>query len=211
MLDKLNNQSTPVKLVIALVVGAVIVAAAIYTPLEGIAIGSIWDKTKADKATLAAKEAENNQLRQYESKMVDLDRQIAQLKNQMEYQKQIVPDDKNADAFIQLLQEQASAAGINLRRLEAKPIANKEYYSEVPFAIEADGPFYGMVNFFDKLGSQTRIVNVNDLAMKTTTRNAKYPIGPNDSVTIAAVAKTFYSRETSAPAAAAGAGTPVKK
>jgi Tfp pilus assembly protein PilO len=128
----------------------------------------------------------------------------------MEYQKQIVPDDKNADAFIQLLQEQASAAGINLRRLEAKPVANKEYYSEVPFAIEADGPFYGMVNFFDKLGSQTRIVNVNDLAMKTTARNAKYAIGPNDSVTIAAVAKTFYSREQSAPAAA-GAGTPVKK
>jgi type IV pilus assembly protein PilO len=209
MLDKLNNLSTPVKLLVAIIVAGVIVAAAIYTPLD-FAIGATWDKTKADKATLAAKEAENNQLRQYESKMVDLDRQIAQLKNQMEYQKQIVPDDKNADAFIQLLQEQASAAGINLRRLEAKPVANKEYYSEVPFAIEADGPFYGMVNFFDKLGSQTRIVNVNDLSMKTTNRNAKYAIGPNDSVTIAAVAKTFYSREQSA-SAAAGAGTPVKK
>jgi type IV pilus assembly protein PilO len=207
MLDKLNNLSTPVKLIVAVMVAAIIVAAAIYTPLEGLSVGSIWDKTKADKATLAAKEAENNQLRQYETKMVDLDRQIAQLKAQMEYQKQIVPDDKNADAFIQLLQEQASAAGIALRRLEAKPVANKEYYSEVPFAIEADGPFYGMVNFFDKLGSQTRIVNVNDLSMKTTGRNAKYPIGPNDSVTIAAVAKTFYSRE-SAPAAP---GAPVKK
>ena len=210
MLEKVNNLSTPVKLLVAILVAGAIVGAAIYTPLEGISIGSIWDKTKADKSTLAAKEAENNQLRQYESKLVDLDRQIAQLKNQMEYQKQIVPDDKNADAFIQLLQEQASAAGINLRRLEAKPVANKEYYSEVPFAIEADGPFYGMVNFFDKLGMQTRIVNVNDLSMKTTTRNAKYAIGPNDSVTIAAVAKTFYSREQSAPAAP-GPGTPVKK
>jgi type IV pilus assembly protein PilO len=210
MLDKLNNLSTPVKLIVALVVGAIIVAAAIYTPLEGIAIGSLWEKTKADRATLVAKEAENNQLRQYESKMVDLDRQIAQLKNQMEYQKQIVPDDKNADAFIQLLQEQASAAGVQLRRLEAKPVANKEYYSEVPFAIEADGPFYGMVNFFDKLGSQTRIVNVSDLSMKTTGKGAKYTLGPNDSVTIAAVAKTFYSREQTVPAAA-GPGTPVKK
>src|SRR4029079_1981134 len=129
-------------------------------PLEGIAIGSIWDKTKADKATLAAKEAENNQLRQYEAKIVDVDRQIAQLKAQMEYQKQIVPDDKNADAFIQLLQEQASAAGLNLRKLESRPVSNKEYYSEVPFAIEADGPYYGMVNFFEKLSGQTRIVNV---------------------------------------------------
>ena len=204
MLEKLNNQSTPVKMILALVVGAAIVAGAYF-----LYIGSMMDKTKADKATLVQTEAENTQLKQYETKMVDLDRQIAQLKNQMEYQKQIVPDDKNADAFIQLLQEQASAAGINLRRLEAKPIANKEYYSEVPFAIEADGPFYGMVNFFDKLGSQTRIVNVSDLAMKTSSRGAKYPLGPNDSVTIAAVTKTYFSREQSAQAASAA--PPVKK
>lgn len=203
MLEKLNNQSTPVKMIIALVVGAAIVAGAYFGY-----VGGVMEKTKADKASLATKEAENMQLKQYESKMVDLDRQIAQLKNQMEYQKQIVPDDKNADAFIQLLQEQASAAGINLRRLEAKPIANKEYYSEVPFAIEADGPFYGMVNFFDKLGSQTRIVNVSDLAMKTSSKSAKYPLGPNDSVTIAAVAKTFFSREQSAQTASAA--PPVK-
>lgn len=203
MLDKLNNLSTPVKMIVALVVGAAIVAGAYFGY-----VGGVMEKTKADKASLATKEAENMQLKQYESKMVDLDRQIAQLKNQMEYQKQIVPDDKNADAFIQLLQEQASAAGINLRRLEAKPIANKEYYSEVPFAIEADGPFYGMVNFFDKLGSQTRIVNVSDLAMKTSSKSAKYPLGPNDSVTIAAVAKTFFSREQSAQTASAA--PPVK-
>jgi type IV pilus assembly protein PilO len=204
MLDKLNSLSAPVKLAIVLVIGGVIVAVAYFGVISG-----MMDKTKADKATLATKIAENNQLRQYETKMVDLDRQIAQLKAQMEYQKQIVPDEKNADAFIQLLQEQASAAGINLRRLESKPIGNKEYYTEVPFSIEADGPFYGMVNFFEKLGGQTRIVNVSDLSMKTTTKGAKYPIGPSDSVTIAAVAKTFYSREQ-APAEPVPA-TPAKK
>jgi type IV pilus assembly protein PilO len=204
MLDKLNNLSTPVKLAVALVIGAAVVAGTYFGLISG-----MMDKTKADKATLATKIAENNQLRQYETKMVDLDRQIAQLKAQMEYQKQIVPDEKNADAFIQLLQEQASAAGINLRRLESKPIANKEYFTEVPFSIEADGPFYGMVNFFEKLGGQTRIVNVSDLSMKTTSKGARYQIGPSDSVTIAAVAKTFYSREQ-APADSAPA-TPAKK
>lgn len=206
MLDKLNNLSTPVKLVVAIVVAGALVGGAYYGM-----IGAMMDKTKADKKTLADTIAENNQLKQYESKTVDLDRQIAQLKAQMEYQKQIVPDDKNADAFIQLIQEQASASGINLRRLEAKPVANKEYYSEVPFGIEADGPYYGMVNFFEKLGGQTRIVNVSDLTMKTTLKQAKYPLGPNDSVTIAAVTKTFFSREQTAAPAASTAGTPVKK
>jgi len=203
MLEKLNNLSTAAKLAVAIVIAGVMVAAAYFGM-----IGSMQDKNKADKATLTTQLAENDQLRQYESKTIDLDRQIGQLKAQMEYQKQIVPDDKNADAFIQLLQEQASASGINLRRLEAKPVANKEYYSEVPFAVEADGPFYGMVNFFEKLGGQTRIVNVSDLSMKSAAKGAKYPIGPSDSVTIVATAKTFYSREQSAPVAEA---TPAKK
>lgn len=209
MLDKLNNLSTPVKMIVAIVIAAALIAGAYYGPFPG--VGGMMDKTKADKATLKATIAENDQLKQYESKTVDLDRQIGQLKAQMEYQKQIVPDDKNADAFIQLLQEQATASGVNLRRLEAKPIANKEYYSEVPFGIEADGPYYGMVNFFEKLGGQTRIVNVSDLAMKSTAKAAKYPIGPSDSVTIAAVTKTFFSREQTAAPAATTAGTPVKK
>jgi Tfp pilus assembly protein PilO len=203
MLEKLNNLSTAAKLAVAIVLAGVLVAGAYFGM-----IGSMYDKNKADKATLTAQLAENDQLRQYEPKMIDLDRQIGQLKAQMEYQKQIVPDDKNADAFIQLLQEQASASGINLRRLESKPVANKEYYSEVPFGIEADGPFYGMVNFFEKLGGQTRIVNVSDLSMKSTGKGAKYPISPSDSVTIVATAKTFYSREQTAPAEAAA---PAKK
>lgn len=203
MLDKLNNLSTAAKLGAAAVIAAILIAAAYFGPVPG--ISAMADQNKADQKTLEAKIAENDQLRQYETKMVDLDRQISQLKAQMEYQKQIVPDDKNADAFIQLLQEQASASGISLRRLEAKPIASKEYYSEVPFAIEADGPFYGMVNFFEKLGGQTRIVNVTDLSMRTSAKGAKYPVGPNDSVVIAAVAKTFYSREQTAQSQAAAA------
>jgi len=191
-------------LMIAVIVAGGIVAAAYFSPGGG---GAMQDKNKADKAALTAQLAENQQLKQFEAKTIDLDRQIGQLKAQMEYQKQIVPDDKNADAFIQLLQEQATASGINLRKLESKPIANKEYYSEVPFGIEADGPFSGMVNFFEKLGGQTRIVNVSDLAMKTTSKSAKYPVGPNDSVTIAAVAKTFYSREATAQPAAPATAT----
>jgi len=202
MMERLNNLSTPMKLVVAIVVAAIIIGAAYYGPVPG--VSAMQDKNKADQAQLNSLLAENQQLKQYESKTIDLDRQIGQLKAQMEYQKQIVPDDKNADAFIQLLQEQASAAGINLRKLESRPVSNKEYYSEVPFAIEADGPYYGMVNFFEKLGGQTRIVNVGDLSMRTTTKGAKYPVGPTDSVAIAAVAKTFYSREANdQPAAAA--------
>ena len=193
MLQKLNEQSTPVKAMIAIVLAAVLGGAGYYfmvMPME--------ETNKTTAATVAAKVRENNELKQYEMKLGDLDRQIVQLKAQMEFQKQIVPDEKAADNFIILLQEQASNANINIRKIEAKSVSTKEFYTEVPFAIQVDGPYYGMVNFFDKIAAQTRIVNVSDLGMKSTTAKggqSQYPIGPNDSVTVNAIAKTFFSRE----------------
>jgi type IV pilus assembly protein PilO len=201
MLQKLNEQSTPVKIVIMLVLAAILGGGGYYFLVMG-----IESENATTATTLQAKVTENNQLKQYETKLGDLDRQIVQLKAQMEFQKQIVPDEKAADNFIILLQEQASNANINIRKIEAKSVSTKEFYTEVPFAIQVDGPYYGMVNFFDKLSSQTRIVNVADLGMKGTTAKggqSQYPIGPNDSVTVNAVAKTFFSREAGAAPSAA--------
>jgi type IV pilus assembly protein PilO len=211
MLQKLNEQSTVVKIIVMLVVAALLGGGGYYFLAM-----PIQDSNKVLKTQLDAKTAENAQLKQFENKLPDLERQIVQLRAQMEFQKQIVPDEKSADNFIILLQEQASNSNINIRKIEAKAVASREFYTEVPFAIQVDGPYYGMVNFFEKLGGQTRIVNVDGIQMKGTTSkggNSPYPIGPNDSVTVTATAKTFFSKEiTTAPAATpAKPATPAKK
>jgi type IV pilus assembly protein PilO len=203
MLDKLNAQSTPVKAVITIVLAAIIVGGAWYGYTS-----SIEDQNKKDAVVLDAKKKENADLRSFETKVSELERQIASLKQQMELQKRIVPDEKEADKFIIMLQETAANSGINLRRLSAKSMVNKEYYSEVPFDMEIDGPYYGVMQFFDKLSGQTRIVNVEALSMKGLSKGSKYPVAPTDSVSVNAVAKTFFSRDA---ASAAPAPTPVKK
>jgi type IV pilus assembly protein PilO len=203
MLEKLNAQSTAVKLVTGLVIALVIAGAGWY-----FVVSPIDDQNKKDTVTLEAKKKENADLRNFETKVNELERQIASLKQQMELQKRIVPDEKEADKFIIMLQETAANSGINLRRLTAKNMVSKEYYSEVPFDMEIDGPYYGVMQFFDKLSGQTRIVNVEGLSMKTLSKGSKYAVAPTDSVTVNATAKTFFSRET---AAAAPATTPGKK
>src|SRR5262249_35268629 len=121
MLDKLNAQSTPVKIIIALVIAALLGGGVWYfvvSPME--------EQNKQTEASLKTLQDEIAKLKQFETKLADLDRQIIQLKAQMEYQKQIVPDEKEAANFIILLQEQASNTGINLRKIEAKAPSNKE-------------------------------------------------------------------------------------
>lgn len=201
MLEKLNAQSTPIKAVLMLAIAGILVATAWYA-YPG--VGAMREQNVQDTAKLTKLTEDNNKLREFETKLNDLDRQIVMLKQQMELQKRIVPDDKDADKFIILLQETASTAGINLRKLEAKPVATKEFYAEVPFAIEIDGPYYSVLNFFERLAGQTRIVNVDGLAMKSLAKNTKFQYGPNDSVEVAATAKTFFSRDAQ-PAGAAPA------
>ena len=47
-------------------------------------------------------------------------------------------------------------------------LAAEEFYTEVPFEMELDGPYYSMLNFFDRVGKLERIVNVSGLLMATT-------------------------------------------
>ena len=48
------------------------------------------------------------------------------------------------------------------------PVSNKEFYSEVPFAIDIDGPYYSVLNFFQRVAELERIVNVGNMQMGNT-------------------------------------------
>src|SRR5436190_18744382 len=96
------------------------------------------------QAALTAKLEENAKLEPYRTKLTDIDRQIANLKQQLEIERRIVPDEKEVDGFMKMLDAEADKAGIEVRRYTADPVSSKEFYSEVPFEVELDGPYYSM-------------------------------------------------------------------
>jgi Tfp pilus assembly protein PilO len=62
---------------------------------------------EAAQAALTAKMDENAKLEPYRPKLADIDRQIANLKQQLEIERRIVPDDKEIDGFIKMLNAEA--------------------------------------------------------------------------------------------------------
>ena len=171
------------------------------------------DANETAQSALTAKMEENAKLEPYRTKLTDIDRQIANLKQQLEIERRIVPDEKEVDGFIKMLDAEAVKAGIELRRYTAKPTSNKEFYTEVPFEIELDGSYYSMVNFFDQVSKLERIVNVSDLLVANTKKGSEaktkhtYQYAPNESVVATCTATTFFSHDNAsvAPAKAAGA------
>jgi len=168
------------------------------------------DANTAAQASLDAKLRENAELESYRPKLAEIQRQLASLKQQREIERKIVPDEKEVPGFIKMMDAEAMKAGIELRRYTSKPPSSKDFYTELPFELELDGPYYSMLNFFNNVGKLERIVNVSGLQVATTKKptDAKakhaYQYAPNESVVATCMATTFFSHDMEVPAGAPG-------
>jgi type IV pilus assembly protein PilO len=204
-MGKFNALPLTVRMAIILALGAAIVAGAYYGPTPGLAAMTVANNEAAAK--LNDKQADNAKLRPYQSQLTQINHQIEALERQMARQREIVPEQQSADQFIRDMQATAQATGIEIRSFVAKPINPKQYYSEVPFELEVDGPYFAVLNFFEKVGTMERIVNVDNLKMGgiggkgASAVHRKYDYAPTESVAVSFVAKTFFSSKN-APAAA---------
>jgi type IV pilus assembly protein PilO len=168
---------------------------------------SIADSNEDAAKNLMSKNSELKELRPYQGKLAELNASIDALKQQLELQQRIVPEEKEVESFIKLLQAEASHSNIEIRRYEAKPVETKEYYSEAPFAIDIDGPYYAVLDFFQRVSKMERIINISDLKMASVTKPSgagvkhTYHYEPNESVVASCVATTFYSHASTPPPA----------
>ena len=159
----------------------------------------------ADQLKLKAILDENAQLEPYRPKLVQIEQQIENLKLQLTIQSRIVPDGKEADQFIHMLQGEASKAGVEIRRYTARPTNTREFYTEAPFELELDGPYYSVLNFYNRVAHLERIINIADLQMASVRRPADarakhmYQYAPGESVVATCLATTFFSHDQPAP------------
>lgn len=160
---------------------------------------------QADALTLQSKQAEIAQLTPYKAKLAELNSQSATLKIQMVAQSKIVPEEKDVPAFITLVEKNAVASGVEVRRYTPKDTSAKEYYVEVPVEIDVDGPYYSVLKFYDRLQNSERIVNVGRLSMgalkggKASVKKT-YKWAPNETVSASCLLTTFYSTSRGGPA-----------
>src|ERR1700756_3019401 len=122
----------------AVIFGGAIVTAALYFTV----FKSQDQKNTSAQHALEEKIRENNELESYRPKLKQIEQQLAELKQQLEIEARIVPDEKQVDGFITMLDAEAQKAGVELRRYTAQDTKQQQYYTEVPFAMDLDGPYY---------------------------------------------------------------------
>lgn len=188
---------------LAVLLAVLVVGAGLYVP------GS---PLQSQRTEIAAADKQINDLtsqvrllEDYERRHADLKAQVAGLEKQLEVLRTIVPEERDADEFIRMMHASAASSNVEIRRITSKPVVAKEFYNELPFEIEFDGPYYSVMSFFAKLGRLSRIINVSDLHFTglDAGKQSKYPVRPGTTVVATTTATTFFTK-TEDPAVPAG-------
>jgi len=208
---KFSELSPPVQIAIILAVGAGLWALTEYVWPQP----ALREQVTALEGQVSQLQAQATPLRPFRENLGPLLAENAQLELQLQNLQRIVPNEKEVDNFIRLVQAEALSVGVVVRRFTAQPVAQQEFYVEVPFEVEMDGPFYDVLQFYDRLGRMERIVNVSDLRMGGTQSKrsiGQRPFVHSPSTTVAAICRvtTFFSTQGLQMDGAAGGvpGTP---
>ena len=211
MANPFRDMSVIMQILVAVAIAVVLVLVGVYVPASPVA----QERAEYDKAVLARTKLtqEVTQLQVYKQRYGELKQQMDALSKQLDTLKTIVPEEKEVDEFIRLIQGAASSANVQLRRMTAKAVVTKEFHYEMPFEVQADGPYFNILDFFGRLSRLSRIINVGDLQFDDPdkSRGAKYPLRPGTTVSGVFTVTTYFTKPADVGAApATGANAQAK-
>jgi Tfp pilus assembly protein PilO len=193
-----------VQAAILAVIAVGLAAGFFFMGIPGVWEPAVWDlRAKRDGLTaeLQRLKAENEKNQAVERERTELLNRIAQLEKQLDTLRMIVPDEQATDDFVKMVYNTASAAGIYLRTFVAQPLVQREFHVEMPFNIRIDGTYWSMLNFFDRLARQQRIVSVTNLNLGPPQGGGlgRYTVHPGETVGANCTVVTYFNRPAPPP------------
>jgi type IV pilus assembly protein PilO len=201
----------PIQALFYVGLSVVLILVGLYVP--GLPLTNARKQLQSAQAELKPLEADVQNLRVYKQRRAELQSEMDALQKQLATLQTIVPEEKQTDQFILMIQSAAVGSGVAIRKLTAKPVASKSYYFEMPFEIEADGPYYAVLDFFARLARLSRIINVGDLRLSAVAKagSGKFRMTSGTSVTGTFTITTFFTQTAEAQAKPVSMPAPVKR
>src|SRR5579863_5824414 len=135
-----KNSPWYIQALIFVAVAILLLAAGEYVP------GSPVTSARAQLQSLHEQDSSLNQevagLQVYERRYTEFTQEMNALNKQLDTLKTIVPEEKEADDFIRMMQGAAAASGVKIRSLTTDAVVARDYHYDMPFEVAVDGPYY---------------------------------------------------------------------
>ena len=76
-----------------------------------------------------------------------------------------LPEKEEIPALLTSISRSGQDVGLEFLLFEPKPEVRKEFYAEIPVAMQVIGGYHDLAVFFDKVARLSRIVNIKDITM----------------------------------------------
>jgi type IV pilus assembly protein PilO len=119
---------------------------------------------KNEHATLETRlvraRAKANKLKYYKAKLKE-----AELEFKIVMKK--LPEKKEIPNLLSSVSQSGRDAGLEFLLFQPEPEQSKDFYAEIPVSIRVSGNYHNVALFFDKVARLSRIVNIDDIKIKT--------------------------------------------
>lgn len=167
----------------------------------------LFDQRAALEDQVKKLTAENKQNQAFEQKQTEYRIKISQLESQLDTLRSMVPDSQATDEFMKTIFRDAVDAGVHVRTFLPQSVSPKDYYVEAPYKVRLDGTYWGLVNYFDKLAHDQRIISVANISLGPAAAGGMgaYEVTPGESVGADCTLVTYFNKLPSS-----ASGTPAK-
>jgi type IV pilus assembly protein PilO len=118
-----------------------------------------------DRIRLLSAEQESLQRELKESRRIVADlerfrREIAELQQQIDVAKEKLPTEKDIPPLYRTLSDAAFQSGLGVALFQPRDPKVSEYFTEIPIAVNVEGGYHQLGEFFERVAGLPRVVNV---------------------------------------------------
>ena len=169
----------------------------------GAAIGILWyttlspisEEIKTKEQQASTLQAQVDKMHALEAKYAQFKKETEVLQKRLDELKKVLPQDKEIEQILSLVQESARKSGLHIQRGVSKAVVDHDVYSEWPLEMQVLGTYHNLGDFLEKIRELPRIVNVNKLRLES--HSGKTENGNTTTIGANYEATTFVYREPS--------------
>ena len=151
---------------------------------------------KKQEAKLAELQKQIRALEATANKLPEFQREVQALEARLETLKRILPPEKEMPDLMRRVQYLAAQSSLQIRKFNPAPPVQKEFYQEVPVALDFEGTYHNLGAFLDRVSRMSRLVNVGNVRVKAQSRPSI-----NNTIAASVVATSYVYLDAPLPAA----------